>query len=156
MEILLFIGIFAVISLLIYLSVALMMCNLKIKFSTDLEWAMLGIVLVAILTASIFATIDISAKYNHKGEENGMTWNEIYKRAKHAGCGDPELKAKDTARWKVGILVDDLTGYDIEKDDIPEDTVEDICYRLNIRFDEEGNIVSITLPDWVSELTKGE
>ena len=156
MEILLFIGIVTVISLLIYLSVASMTCNLKIKLSTDLEWAMLAIVLVAILTASIFATKTIFAKYNHKGEEDGMTWNEIYKRAEYAGCGDPELKAKDTARWKVGILVDDLTGYDIEKDDIPEDTVEDICYRLNIRFDEEGNIVSITLPNWVSELTKGE
>ena len=156
MEILLCIGIFVVITLFLYFCVAAMIFNLKIEFSTDLEWAMLSIILATTLITSIFATKDISAEYNHKGEENNMTWNEIYKRAEYAGCGDPELKAKDTARWKVGILVDDLTGYDLEKDDIPEDTVEDICYRLNIKFDEEGNIVSITLPDWISELTKGE
>jgi len=68
-----------------------------------------------------------------------MNWDEIYKAAEDKGCGEPELKAKDTARWQVSEFMVSMGLDDPEECEIPEESVEDFCDQFNIEFDENGN-----------------
>lgn len=81
-----------------------------------------------------------------------MTWDEIYKAAEGATCGDASLRTKDEARGQVRSLVLELGGRDLDDDEIPEETVEDHCNAMDIRFDKNGNIVDLTLPIWVTNI----
>lgn len=81
-----------------------------------------------------------------------MTWDEIYERADGAACGDSALKAKDEARGQVRNLMVDLGCPDPEQDEIPEESIEEYCWKMNIDFDDCGNIISIQLPDYIQEL----
>lgn len=71
-----------------------------------------------------------------------MTWNDIYERAIDKGCGEPELKAKDNARWQVRELVLEKENYDIETAEIPENEVDYYCGLYCIEFNSNGNIRS--------------
>ena len=81
-----------------------------------------------------------------------MTWDEIYEAAVDTGFGDDRLKAKDEARYQVKSLAMELGGSDLDKDECPEDIVDDYCKAMKIRFDERGNIVDLTLPDWIEDI----
>lgn len=81
-----------------------------------------------------------------------MTWDEIYEAAVDTGFGDDRLKAKDEARYQVKSLAMELGGSDLDKDECPEGTVDDYCKAMKIRFDERGNIVDLTLPDWIEDI----
>lgn len=81
-----------------------------------------------------------------------MTWDEIYERAIGADFLEPALKAKDEARWQVRELMVDLGCPDPEKDEIPEESIEDYCEKMQIEFDDWGNIISIRLPAYIQEL----
>ena len=70
------------------------------------------------------------------------TWDDLYRMAENSGFGDPELRAKDNARWQVHELAIEQGCYDLELEDCPEDAVEDLCDNLNIRFDRKGNILT--------------
>lgn len=74
------------------------------------------------------------------------SWDEIYERAEGAACGDCRLKAKDEARWQVGRLMVENEEPDPENDECPEESIEEYCYRHDIRFDEIGNIVGYEQP----------
>lgn len=78
-----------------------------------------------------------------------MTWDDIYKAAVDKGINDPELRAKDEAREQVRQLAVSLGCDDLDKADCPEDKVEDYCNKMQLRFDGRGNIMDITLPEWV-------
>lgn len=71
------------------------------------------------------------------------TWDDLYKRADGAACGEPTLKTKDEAREQVRCFVLDLDSIDIENEECPEDTVEYYCNKYSIRFDEKGNIIEV-------------
>lgn len=80
--------------------------------------------------------------YDVHFEENGFTWNALYTRALDSACGEPALKAKDEARFQVRELVMKEFGLpDLEKEECPEDKIQDYCEKFNIRFDEKGNII---------------
>ena len=70
------------------------------------------------------------------------TWDEIYERAEDKGCFEPELRAKDEARWQVRNFALEHGYEDLEEAEIPEERVEDYCNMFGILFDEKGNIVS--------------
>ena len=72
------------------------------------------------------------------------TWDDLYNRADGAACGEDTLKAKDTAREQVRQFVIMFGLDDPEKEECPEDAVDDYCKEYNICFDENGNIVDIT------------
>lgn len=72
------------------------------------------------------------------------TWDDLYKRADGAACGEDTLKAKDTAREQVRQFAIMFGLDDPEKEECPEDAVDDYCKEYNICFDENGNIVDIT------------
>ena len=85
-----------------------------------------------------------------------MTWDDIYEQAIDTACGDPALQAKDEARWNVRNLMMKLGCDDLEKEDCPEDKVDDYCVRLRIRFNERGDIISLSLPAYLKDYIKFE
>lgn len=72
------------------------------------------------------------------------TWDDLYKAAMDKGYGEPELKAKDTARGEVSILMRQL-GDDPERYECPEDAIEDFCNKYNVTFNEAGNVLDTEL-----------
>ena len=71
-----------------------------------------------------------------------MTWDEIFRNADGAACGEDALKVKDNARYAASDYILEKTGYDIEQDEIPEDSIEGfIREHGEIEFDERGNVV---------------
>ena len=70
------------------------------------------------------------------------TWNDISMMADGTGHGDPKLKAKDWARWQVHGLALDKGLDDPEEAEIPEEAVEEICEKYDIRFCSNGEIIS--------------
>lgn len=77
-------------------------------------------------------------------QNNKYTWDDLYKRADGAACGENTLKAKDTAREQVRQFAIAFRLDDPEKEECPEDAVDDYCKAYHICFDENGNIVEIT------------
>lgn len=73
------------------------------------------------------------------------TWDDLYNAAIDKGYGEPELKAKDTARGEVSRLMRQL-GDDPERFEIPEDIIEEFCDKYNITFDKSGNVLNTELP----------
>lgn len=71
------------------------------------------------------------------------TWDDLYKRADGAACGESTLKAKDEAREQVRYFILELDDMDIENEECPEDAVEYYCNKYSIRFDEKGNIIEV-------------
>ena len=70
-----------------------------------------------------------------------FTWDDLYERADGAAFGDPELTAKDEARYQVREMMLDNVEEDPELEEIPEDFIGDYCIKLQIRFDDRGNII---------------
>lgn len=81
-----------------------------------------------------------------------MTWDEIYERAEGAGCGELPLEAKDEARWQTRDLMVDLGYLDPEQEEIPEESIEEYCEKMQIEFDDCGNIISIQFPEYIMEM----
>lgn len=71
-----------------------------------------------------------------------MNWDEIYKAAIDKGCGEPELKVKDAARYAVQMFALENDLEDPERAEIPEEVVEEYCDKFNIVFEENGEIAS--------------
>lgn len=71
------------------------------------------------------------------------TWDDLYERAMDTAFGDPELRAKDEARFQANNYAMDKGYEDAEEAEIPEDRIEDYCDDLGLRFDENGNINAI-------------
>lgn len=70
------------------------------------------------------------------------TWDDLYKKADGAACGESALKAKDEARWQVRCFaMEEHEEEDLEEAECPEDEVDWYCNKYNILFDENGNIV---------------
>ena len=74
------------------------------------------------------------------------TWDDLYERADGAACGEDTLNAKDEARWQVRCFMMEMGELDLDEQECPEDWVEDYCDDWEIRFDENGNIVSYIYP----------
>lgn len=73
------------------------------------------------------------------------TWDELYERADGKGFGDPELKAKDEARYELAEEIKRKCSYDIEECEIPEEEIEYFLEKNKCEylFDEAGSIVKI-------------
>ena len=71
-----------------------------------------------------------------------LTWDDICDLADGTAFGDPELKAKDSARAHVGDFAVSRGLPDPEDDEIPEETIEDLCKEYSIRFNDLGEIIS--------------
>lgn len=71
------------------------------------------------------------------------TWDDLYKRADGAACGNPELKAKDNARFILTEIIKELEGYDIDECEIPEEEIDLFLENADREylFDEDGNLV---------------
>ena len=89
-----------------------------------------------------------------------MTWDEIYVKAIDKGCGDPDLKRKDQARWEVIEFVDQFFDIDLEAEcdagliESVENYIEYFTTNYYITFDNAGNLSTsktVTLQDKVKE-----
>lgn len=70
------------------------------------------------------------------------TWDDLYERAEGKGCGDPELKAKDNARWKLAEIIKEEYGIDIEECESPEEEIDWFLDKNDIYlFDKDGHFV---------------
>ena len=69
------------------------------------------------------------------------TWDDLYKSADGAACGEDTLKAKDEARWQVRCFAIEHGEEDLDETDCPENEVDYYCNKYNILFDENGNII---------------
>lgn len=81
-----------------------------------------------------------------------MTWDDIYERAEGTGFGSYELKSKDEARFQVAEAMRELGYPDPEKEEIPEECIDDFCNKLKMEFDITGNIIGIQLPARFEEM----
>lgn len=70
------------------------------------------------------------------------TWDDIFCRADGAVFGEPALKAKDEARWQVRGLAMERGYGDLDKEECPEEWVEEYCNKWNLVFDDRGNIIN--------------
>lgn len=74
-----------------------------------------------------------------------FTWDDLCERADGKGFGDPELTAKDEARWEIGGYILETEGYDIEDTDVFESAEEMIGRYLEDHpkvFDVEGHLLN--------------
>lgn len=71
------------------------------------------------------------------------TWDDLYERADGAACGEPELNAKDNARWELAEIIKEATDIDIEKCEIPEEEIDWFLENNDMEylFDEDGHLV---------------
>ena len=71
------------------------------------------------------------------------TWDDLYERADGSAYGEPNLRAKDNARYVLGEIIKETEGYDIEECGNPEEEIEDFLERADREylFDEDGNLV---------------
>jgi hypothetical protein len=71
-----------------------------------------------------------------------FTWNELYERAMEKGWWEDELKAKDNARYEIGIVAEKF-GINIEEDECPEDAIDAFLaeHKEFDRFDTEGHML---------------
>ena len=72
------------------------------------------------------------------------SWDDLYERADGSACGDPELKAKDNARWQIGMFIQEHEGIDIEDTsayESAEDTLEWYLEKHPMFFDIDGNLL---------------
>lgn len=71
------------------------------------------------------------------------TWDDLYKRADGTGFGDPELRAKDNARFILTEIIKEVEGYDIEDCECPEAEIDWFLDNTDEQylFDEDGNLV---------------
>ena len=60
----------------------------------------------------------------------------------HFCCPERKSYVKDNARYAVDNFCTEHALPDPEKAEIPEEIIDDICDRYDIRFDWSGNIVS--------------
>lgn len=72
-----------------------------------------------------------------------FTWNELYQRAMEKSYGDPELEAKDNARYEIGIIAEQY-GVNIEEDECPEDAIDFFLaeHKELDRFDIDGHMIN--------------
>lgn len=82
-----------------------------------------------------------------------MTWNEFCEAAKNAVCIGSAITAKDEAKQQVRQLVMDLGAPDLDEAERPEDAVGNYCNAMKIQFSKSGDIIGLTLPDWVANIT---
>lgn len=71
------------------------------------------------------------------------TWDDLYERADGKGHWEPELKAKDNARWILTGIIEELKGYNIDECECPEEEIENFLWESDKEylFDEDGNLV---------------
>lgn len=71
------------------------------------------------------------------------TWDDLYERADGTAYGDPELKAKDNARFILTGIIEELKGYNIDDCEIPEEEIDYFLENADRKylFDEDGNLV---------------
>lgn len=69
------------------------------------------------------------------------TWDDLCERADGEAFGSPALKAKDEARWQIRAVILEMSGHDIEKEESPEEEVENFLaeHPEYDNFDERGN-----------------
>lgn len=75
-----------------------------------------------------------------------LTWDDIYERADGAAYRDPELTAKDEARYQIGQYILDTEGRDIEDTNVYESTEEEIDFYVSEHptyFDKYGNLLEV-------------
>ena len=69
------------------------------------------------------------------------TWDELYERAEGKGFGEPELSAKDNARWELTEIIKEVE-YNIDDCEIPEEEIESFLEKSDKEylFDENGQL----------------
>lgn len=72
------------------------------------------------------------------------TWDELYTRAEGSGYGDPELRAKDEARFVLTGIIEEQTGVCVDDLEIPEEGIESFLLNTPVKylFTADGNLVS--------------
>lgn len=75
--------------------------------------------------------------------EELYTWDDLYERADGSAYGDPELKAKDNARFILTEIIKELKGYDIDECECPEEEIDWFLEESDevYLFDEDGNLI---------------
>lgn len=75
-----------------------------------------------------------------------LTWDDIYERADGAAYRDPELTAKDEARYQIGQYILETENRDIEDTKVYESAEEEIDFYVNEHptyFDKYGNLLEV-------------
>lgn len=78
-------------------------------------------------------------------EEKLYTWDDLYERADGTGFGDPELTAKDKARFQLTEIIQRECGYNIDDCEIPEEEIDGFLWESDKEylFDEDGNLIKL-------------
>lgn len=82
-----------------------------------------------------------------------MTFDEIYNMAIDKGIMDQELKVKDAEYSCICGIIEEI-GLDelLGESDCKEDSVIAFCEKTEAVFDEQGNLTSLKLPDWIENI----
>lgn len=72
-----------------------------------------------------------------------LTWDDICDRVDDAAHLSPELKAKDWARFSMGLLMVGTFGLENPEDEeSPEEAIENFCNKHDVLFKDNGVIMA--------------
>lgn len=74
------------------------------------------------------------------GEDNALTWDDIYTLAEGEPCGSTALMRKDNARFEVDEWAERRGLPDPEDAEIPEEVIERYCDDYGLCFSYNGNL----------------
>ena len=92
-------------------------------------------------------------------DDKEFKWRDIYFEATKPGASEEAIRIKDNAFREAQELIESLG---LPREELvsetlkyPELVVGNHCRKLNVRFDEKGKIVRVTITEWMFEIMYG-
>ena len=93
-------------------------------------------------------------------DDKEFKWSDIYFEATKPGASEEAIRIKDHAFREAQELIEGLglstKELVMEMLRSPEIVIGDYCRKLDVRFDEKGNVVRATLTRFVFDIMRGE
>lgn len=93
-------------------------------------------------------------------DDKEFKWSDIYFEATKPGASEEAIRIKDHAFREAQDLIESLglstKELVMEMLRSPEIVIGDYCRKLDVRFDEKGNVVRATLTRFAFDIMRGE
>ena len=93
-------------------------------------------------------------------DDKEFKWSDIYFEATKPGASEEAIRIKDHAFHEAQELIEcmGLCSMELAMELLrsPELVIGDYCRKLDVRFDEKGNVVRVTLNRFAFDIMRGE